>query len=62
MYNKNAEVVETSAFYVAERGGFEKRTVPGALAITGRRNTPLNLFSNLFSKLMIVYLSADSVD
>jgi hypothetical protein len=23
MYNKNAEVVETSAFYVAERGGFE---------------------------------------
>ena len=29
----------------------EKRTVPGALAITERRNTPLSLFSNLFSNI-----------
>ena len=30
--------------------------VLGPHAITGKRNTPLNLFSNLFSKPMFVYL------
>ena len=41
MYNKNAEVVETSAFYVAERGGFELLSKSGNIEISRKGVTSL---------------------